>query len=348
MAPLADTQSARAADARAFQASLGVAALERTVLAATRAAALACQPWIGRGDGKAADRSATDAMRRELDAAPGRGTVVVGEGAKDEAPMLFDGEVLGSLDEPEFDIAVDPLECTTLCAMGLPGALATIAIAPAGTLAALGASFYMDKLVAAEPAGAAIDITLGPEENVARVARELSKRPEEVVVVVLDKPRHTALVERLHATGARVVQLPEGDVAGALSALLPDGEADVLMGVGGTPEGVMTACAASAYGGRMQARLAPQDDDEARALADAGLDGERLYELSDLASAESFFVATGVTGGPLLRRPWGELGQVKTESIVIAGGSLRRVVEAPARDADPPATAAEQRTEEER
>lgn len=337
MTSVAHTQSAEAAGGRAAGAPIDRSALEPIALAATRAAALACQPWIGRGDGKAADGAATEAMRGVLDAAPGRGTVVVGEGAKDDAPMLFDGELLGSGGGPEFDIAVDPLECTTLCAKGMPDALATIAIAPRGSLAALGQSFYMDKLVAAGDVGAALDITLEPEDNLARAAEALLKKVEELVVVVLDKPRHTEFVERLNAAGARVIMPAEGDVAGALSALLPDGEADLLMGVGGTPEGVMTACAARAAGGWMQARLAPQDDREATALADAGLDADRVYELADLAGAGSFFVATGVSGGSLLRRPWGDPNGMYTESIVIADGSLRYVVEARTPGIDQPA-----------
>lgn len=328
MTSVADTQPAQSAGGPTAGAPLESSALESSVLDATRAAAIACQQWVGRGDKEAADEAATEAMRAVLDAAPGRGTVVVGEGAKDDAPMLFDGETLGGGGSPEFDIAVDPRECTTLCAKGMPDALATIAIAPRGSLAALGQSFYMDKLVAAGEVGTELDITLEPEDNLDRAARALSKEVGELVVVVLDKPRHTELIERLNAAGARVISPPEGDVAGALSALLPDGEADLLMGVGGTPEGVMTACAAHAAGGWMQARLAPQDDEEAKVLADSGLDAQRVYDLADLAGAGSFFVATGVSGGSLLRRPWGDPDAMYTESIVIADGSLRYVVEA--------------------
>jgi len=324
---VADTQSVQATGGRVAGARIDRGALEPIALAATRAAALACQDWIGRGDGKAADGAATEAMRSALDAAPGLGTVVVGEGAKDDAPMLFHGERLGALDHPEFDIAVDPLECTTLCAKGMPDALATIAIGPPGSLAALGQSFYMDKLVAAGPASEAIDITLTPEENLASVASALSKDISAITVVVLDKPRHAELIERVQAAGARVVSPSEGDVGGALAVLLPGGGADLLMGVGGTPEGVMTACTVRAAGGCMQARLAPQSDAEASALTDASLDAERVYDLPDLVGAGSFFVATGVTGGSLLRRPWGEPGPMSTESIVIAEGALRYVVE---------------------
>ena len=169
----------------------------------------------------------------------------------------------------------------------------------------------------------------GPEDNLRTVARALGKTVEGLRVVVLDKPRHEQLIKRVHAAGACVISPPDGDVAGSLAALLlSTGEADLLMGVGGTPEGVMTACAARASGGCMQARLAPQREDEAEALAEAALDGERIYELDELVNGRSFFAATGVTGGPLLRGPWVSEGQAYTESIVIADGSVRRVVEA--------------------
>jgi fructose-1,6-bisphosphatase II len=301
--------------------------LEPTALAATRAAALACRRWVGRGSAHDADAAAAEAMRAALAQAPGRGTVVVGEGAKDDAPMLYDGERLGRGGR-EFDIAVDPLECTKLCAKGLPGSLATIAFARRGSMARLGCSFYMDKLVASGPAGAALDLARGPEENLRRAADALDRPVAALRVAVLDKPRHRELIERLHAAGARVTSPPDGDVAGALGALLPGGDADLLMGIGGTPEGVMTACAAAALGGRMQARLAPQREDEATALARAGLDTERIYELDELVGGESVFVATGVTGGTLLRAPWYRDGQLLTESIVIAAGSVRRMVQA--------------------
>jgi fructose-1,6-bisphosphatase II len=267
-------------------------------------------------------------MRAALAFAPGVGTVVIGEGAKDEAPMLFDGERLGAGNGPEFDIAVDPLECTKLCAKGLPGSLATIAFAESGAMASIGAAFYMDKLVGPPETRGALDIGDPPEANLERAAAALGKTKRQLNVVVLDKPRHEERVERLHLAGARVISPPDGDVGGALAALLPEGGADLLMGVGGTPEGVMTACAARALGGFMQGRLAPQRDDEAKAVAEAGLSTERVYELEDLVGGDSIFAATGVTGGSQLRRPWHAGGQLYTDSIVIAAGSVRCVVEA--------------------
>lgn len=305
-------------------APLDVAVLEAVALAATQEAAIACQPFVGRGDKHAADAAATEAMRRTLAEAPGLGTVVIGEGEKDGAPMLYNGERLGT-GGPAFDIAVDPLECTTFCAKGLPGSLATIAFAGGGALLRPGRSHYMEKLVAPPAARDAIDITDAPEVRLARVAGALGKDIGELCVVVLDKPRHVELIERLRRAGAPVTTPPDGDVAGALEALLPSGEADLLMGVGGTPEGVMTACAASAVGAGMQARLAPQSDAEARALVDAGFDTDRVYDLEDLVGGSAFFVATGVTGGSLLARPRSLGGRFVTESLVVSERGLRRV-----------------------
>jgi fructose-1,6-bisphosphatase II len=301
-----------------------LSAVEAVALAATRDAAVACQPFVGRGDKPAADAAATEAMRRALAAAPGLGTVVIGEGEKDSAPRLYNGERVGA-GGPAFDIAVDPLECTTFCAKGLPGSLATIAFAEEGALLGPGPSHYMEKLVAPSAARDAIDITDGPEARLARVAGALEKEVAEMRVVVLDKPRHAELIERLRRAGASVTTPSDGDVAGALEALMPSGEADLLMGVGGTPEGVMTACAARAIGGGMQARLAPQRDAEARAVVDAGLDADRMYELDDLARGPAFFVATGVTGGSLLARPRALDGGFVTESLVISGRGVRLV-----------------------
>jgi fructose-1,6-bisphosphatase II len=303
---------------------IDLAALEAVALAATRAAALACQPFVGRGDKHSADAAATEAMRRTLARAPGLGTVVIGEGEKDGAPMLYNGERVGA-GGPAFDIAVDPLECTTFCAKGLPGSLATIAFAEGGALLRPGPSHYMEKLVAPPAAREAIDITDGPTARLTRVAAALGKEISELRVVVLDKPRHVELVERLRRAGASVTTPSDGDVAGALDALLPSGEADLLMGVGGTPEGVMTACAAKALGGGMQARLAPQSDAEARALADAGLDADRVYDLEDLVDGSAFFVATGVTGGSLLGRPWALDDSLVTESLMVSERGIRLV-----------------------
>ncbi|PZS14090.1 MAG: fructose-bisphosphatase class II [Solirubrobacterales bacterium] len=305
-----------------------LAELEPVALAATRAAALACQRWIGRGSPDDADEAATEAMRTALAKAQGLGTVVIGEGAKDKAPMLFDGEQVGKGGEPAFDIAVDPLECTKLCAKGLPSSLATIAFAQPGTMPPLGAAYYMDKLVGPRALRGVLNLTDPPETTLQRTSEVLGKPIQDLRIVVLDKPRHEELIERLQRAGAEVSIPPDGDVAGALAAILPGAEADLLMGIGGTPEGVMTACAVRALGAFMQARLAPQRPDEEQAVASAGLSTERIYELDELAAGEGLFAATGITGGPLLRRPWRQDGHVYTESIVIAAGTVRTVVEA--------------------
>lgn len=312
-----DTSPAAAARARAPAPPRrdDVHALEAVAVAATREAAIACQPFVGRGNKHSADAAATWAMRRALAEAPGLGTVVIGEGEKDGAPMLYNGERVGA-GGSAFDIAVDPLECTTFCAKGLPGSLTTIAIAEATALLRPGPSHYMDKLVVPPAARDVIDIADSPETTLARTAAALGKEIAELRVVVLDKPRHADLIERLRRAGASVTTPSDGDVGGALEVLLPSGEADLLMGVGGTPEGVMTACAARALGGGMQARLAPQSDAEARALAGAGRDVDRVYDVEDLVAGRAFFVATGVTGGSLLARH---------ESLVISERSARTV-----------------------
>ena len=300
-----------------------IAELEDVALTATRMAAIACQDWVGRGEKEKADGAATDAMRRVLDAAPGTGTVIIGEGEKDDAPMLFNGETVGGGGSPAFDIAVDPVECTTFCANGLLGSLATIAMAESGSMWEPGPAFYMDKLLARAEAGNVIDITDTPEANLERVADALGKGVSDVRVVVLDKPRHDDLIERLRAAGAHVSTPSDGDVAGALEVLLPGGDADMLMGIGGTPEGVMSACAAKALGGAMQGRLAPQKDDEKEALE--GTDLDRVLGLDDMVGGDAFFVATGITGG-LVAAPRREEDWYVTESMVVAAGSVKRVI----------------------
>ena len=292
-------------------------------LAATQAAAVAAAAWAGRGDPHAADAAATSAMRAALGTAVGTGIVITGEGAKDEAPMLADGELTGD-GRPTFDIAVDPLECTDLCAHGLPGALSTIAIAPQGSLWSPGPAFYMEKLVLPPPARGAARITDPPETIVQGVAEALAKEVGELRIVVLDKPRHEGLIADLRSLGAMVVTPTAGDVAGALAVILPDGGADLLLGIGGTPEGVLAACAARALGAGMQGRVAPQRDDEREHVEAAGLSPLRVLELDDLAAADAAFVATGVTGG-LLSSPRRQPGFVTTESILIAKGAVRYV-----------------------
>ena len=312
--------------------------LESLALAAVRAAALAARELSGMGDGKAADAAATEAMRAVLTEARGVGKVIIGEGEKDNAPMLYNGEELGDGDGPRFDIAVDPVECTDLCAAGLPGSLATIAMAHEGGIWSPGPGHYQDKLVVGRAARDAIDLREEPEVNVERVAAALDKPVGEMRVLILDKPRHVELAKRLREIGVHVIQPSAGDVAGAMFALLPGTGVDMLMGVGGTPEGCMAACAVKVLGGGMQTRLAPQRDDEKEAVAAAGLSTDEILDVEDLVRGPAIFAACGITGGTLLDAPrLLATGWVSTQSLIIRPGSYRRIVEStPATETDIP------------
>jgi fructose-1,6-bisphosphatase II len=306
----------------------GIETLEAVALSATHSAALACRAWVGRHDEDAADGAATEAMRRALADAPGHGTVVIGEGEKDNAPMLFNGEIVGAGDGPEFDIAVDPLEGTSFCAKGLPGALATIAFGESGSFWSPGPGFYMDKIVVPPAARDVIDLTDTPESTVHKVAEALGKPVVELRVIIMDKPRHQGddgLIARVLATGAAVHTPPGGDVGGALEVLLPTADADLLLGVGGTPEGVMTAAAVRALGGGMLGRLAPKTDDEADAVRRAGMDIDHVYDRDELVSGDALFVATGISGGPLLAAPRRSDGTTLAESLLISKGQVRHI-----------------------
>jgi fructose-1,6-bisphosphatase II len=295
----------------------------------TEAAALAAAAHVGRGDGHAADGAATDAMRAALAGVAVSGVVAIGEGEKDEAPMLFNGERVGTGAAPELDLAVDPVEGTRLAALGRPGAVSVIAAAPRGSMWRPGASLYMDKLVVGEAARDAVDVARTPTRNLHAIAEALGRPVASLVVFVLDKPRHAGLVDEIRRAGARVALHTDGDVMGALLAALPDTGVDALMGIGGTPEGVIAAAAVRALRGGMQGVRAPQLDAERAALLAALPPGEigRVLGLDDLvASDDAFFAATAITDGPFLRgvRFSGE-SVVTTESMVIRGasGSLR-------------------------
>ncbi|WP_020661078.1 class II fructose-bisphosphatase [Amycolatopsis benzoatilytica] len=298
-------------------------ALEAVALATTRSAAVASYAWVGRYDQKAADAAATKAMREALAEAPGRGTVVIGEGEKDDAPMLFNGEIVGTGNGPDFDIAVDPLEGTSFCAKDLPGSLATIAFGEPGTLWSPGPGFYMDKIVVPPPAKDVVDLDDPPERTLENVAAALGKKVCELRVMIMDKPRHKNLIARVLRAGAAVQTPAGGDVGGSLAVLLPTLDVDLLLGVGGTPEGVMTAAAVRALGGGMLGRLAPQRDEEADAIRAAGMSLDRVYECDELAAGDAFFVATGVTGGSLLDRPRNCDGKTTCESLLISRGEIR-------------------------
>jgi fructose-1,6-bisphosphatase II len=267
----------------------------------TEAAALAAGRWVGRGEKEGADQSAVDAMRLMLDTVSMDGIVVIGEGEKDEAPMLYNGEKVGNGEGPAVDVAVDPIDGTRLLSKGMGNALSVVAVAERGTMFDPGPAVYMEKLAVGPEAAEAIELDAGPEENVRKVARAKGIDPEDVSVVVLDRPRHEDLVTRIRKAGARVRFITDGDVAGAILAATSD-TADILMGVGGTPEGVVAACALTCVGGAIQGKLYPRDDGERQALLDAGYDLEKTLTTSELVSGkEVFFAATGVTDGALLR-----------------------------------------------
>jgi fructose-1,6-bisphosphatase II len=295
----------------------------------TEAGAMAAARWIGRGEKDSADQAAVDAMRFVLDSVSMRGVVVIGEGEKDEAPMLYNGEDVGNGEGPQVDVAVDPLEGTRLTALGQPGAISVIAVAERGTMLFPGAAFYMEKIAVGPRAADAVDITKSPTENVASVAEALEKTAREVDVVVLERERHDDLIAELREAGARVKLIRDGDVAPAIAAAQPGTGVDMLYGVGGTPEGVISAAALKCVGGSIQGRLWPRNDEERLQLLDAGLDPQRVLYTNDLVSGEDVFVAaTGVTNGPLLAGVQYTPGGAVTDSIVMRSrsGTVRRVV----------------------
>jgi fructose-1,6-bisphosphatase II len=294
----------------------------------TEAAAMAAGRWIGRGEKESADQAAVDAMRLMLDTVQMDGVVVIGEGEKDEAPMLYNGEHVGSGEGPQVDVAVDPLEGTRLTALGQPNAIAVIALAERGTLFFPGAAVYMSKIAVGPDSADAIDIDASPSENVRRVAQAKGVRPADVSVVVLDRPRHEELIAELREVGARVQLIPDGDVAPAIAASQPGSGVDMLIGIGGTPEGVIAACAVKSFGGALQGRLWPRDDGERQQLLDAGLDPDRVLTTDDLVAGDELFVAaTGVTTGALLRGVRYTREGAVTESLVIRSrsGTVRRI-----------------------
>ena len=296
--------------------SYGTAALALPLLRATQRAAVACLPWVGRDDPTAADGAAVAALRDGLAGLPGRARVVIGEGEKDDAPMLYRGEILGTGAGSACDLAVDPLEGTRLCARGQDGAVSVIAAAPPGTLFAT-AGWYMEKLVVGPAAARAVSLDRPVEDNLAALAGTLGRPVRDLIVGVQDRPRHRDLVHRIRRAGAAVALFGDGDVMTSLRVLLPGGDLDALMGIGGAPEGVITACAARLLGGDMQGRLAPQTDRERAGLGGDTAAGGALLRLDDLvATGHCVFVATSVTGGSLLARPRPRPGGVRTASFM--------------------------------
>ena len=294
----------------------------------TEAAAMAAGRWVGRGDKNGGDGAAVDAMRTLIGTVSMRGTVVIGEGEKDKAPMLFNGEEVGDGTGPECDVAVDPVDGTTLMSKGMPNAVAVIAVAPRGSMFDPSAVFYMDKIATGPEAAGVIDITAPVAANIAAVARAKGVRNTEVTVCVLDRPRHARLVEEIRAAGARIVFISDGDVAGAIMAARPGTGIDLLMGVGGTPEGIIAACALTCMGGEIQARLAPTDDAERQKALDAGHDLSAVLTTRELVRGDDiFFCATGVTDGELVRGVHYLADSVSTQSIVMRSksGTIRVV-----------------------
>jgi fructose-1,6-bisphosphatase II len=294
----------------------------------TEAAALGAGRWIGRGDKEAADQAAVDAMRLMLDTVAMDGVVVIGEGEKDKAPMLYNGEEVGSGSGPVVDVAVDPLEGTRLTALGQPNAIAVIALAERGTMFFPGAAVYMNKIACGEEAAEAIDITVSPAENVRRVAEAKRKRPSDVSVVVLERDRHDDLIAELREAGAKVHLIRDGDVAPAIAAAHGSSTVDLLMGIGGTPEGVISAAAIKCLGGAMQGVLWPRDEDERGRLEEAGYEVGAVLTTDDLVSGDDVFVAaTGVTTGALLKGVSYAKDGATTDSLVMRSrsGTVRKI-----------------------
>jgi fructose-1,6-bisphosphatase II len=295
---------------------------------ATESAALRSGRWMGRGDKIGADQAAVDAMRYALDSIPMTGTVVIGEGEKDEAPMLFTGEKVGAGDGPEMDVAVDPVEGTTLLAEGMPGAIAVIAIAERGALYNWQGIAYMDKLAVGERAKGVIDINAPVAYNVRAVARTLNKQIEDVTVVILDRPRHKDLIKQIRETGARIKLILHGDVSAGIMTAIENPPADILMGIGGAPEAVITAAALKCMGGEIQCKIWLRNDDERAKAGELNLDLNRVYTTKDLVKGENVYVAaTGITPGEFLRGTEYFGGGARTHSVVMRSrsGTIRYI-----------------------
>ncbi len=295
----------------------------------TEAAAMAAGRWVGRGDKMGGDGAAVDAMRQLIGTVSMKGVVVIGEGEKDKAPMLFNGEEVGDGLGPEADVAVDPIDGTTLMAKGMPNAIAVMAVAERHTMYDPSAVFYMEKLVTGPEAADVVDITAPAKHNIQAVAKAKGGAVEDVTVCILDRPRHEDLVREVREAGARIKFISDGDVAGAVMAASQGTGVDLLLGIGGTPEGIITACAVKCLGGVIQGRLWPQKRSEFVNAAAAGLDLDAILSTDDLVRSDNvFFVATGITDGELVRGVRYRGGGATTESLVMRSksGTIRRVI----------------------
>ncbi|MCM2576263.1 class II fructose-bisphosphatase [Streptomyces meridianus] len=294
----------------------------------TEAAAMAAGRWVGRGDKIGADGAAVNAMRTLVHTVSMNGVVVIGEGEKDEAPMLYNGERVGDGTGAECDVAVDPVDGTTLTAKGMSNAVSVLAVADRGTMFDPSAVFYMDKLATGPEAADYVDITAPPAVNIRRVAKAKGGSPEDVTVVILDRPRHEGIVKEIREAGARIKFISDGDVAGAIMAVREGTGVDLLMGIGGTPEGIIAACAIKCLGGTIQGKLWPKDLEEKQRALDAGHDLDRVLHIDDLVSGDNvFFVATGITDGELLRGVRYRAETATTQSLVVRSksGTIRQI-----------------------
>lgn len=288
----------------------------------TEAAALASGRWVGRGKKNEGDGAAVDAMRKMINSVSMDGVIVIGEGEKDEAPMLFNGEHVGNGEGAKVDLAVDPVDGTRLMAEGRPNAISVIAAAERGAMYDPKDAFYMNKIATGADAAGAIDITASVADNVRSVAAKKGVRPSDVTVVVLDRPRHAQLVEEIREAGAKVRFIMDGDVAGAIAAAQDTNSIDLMMGIGGTPEGVIAACALKCLGGEIQGQLAPQSDAERERVLAAGHDLDRVLTINDLVTTDNcYFAATGVTNGDMLRGVSYRKNGATTRSLVMRGTS---------------------------
>ncbi|MFM9107588.1 MAG: class II fructose-bisphosphatase [Chloroflexota bacterium] len=294
----------------------------------TEAAALMAGRWMGRGDKEAADQAAVDAMRTVLNTIEMNGVVVIGEGEKDHAPMLYVGERLGRAESPLVDIAVDPIDGTRLLSQGMPNSIATVAVAERGALFESRHIMYMQKIVVGPDAAGAIDLRDGITENLKRVAAAKNKEVRDLTVIMLDRPRHDEHMREVREAGARLKLITDGDVAGALAAAMPESGVDLLIGIGGAPEAVVAACAIRCIGGAMQCRLWPRNDEERAAAAELRIDTSRVLDARDLAGGSNhFFAATGITDGEYLRGVHYYGDRATTQSVVMrsATGTVRRI-----------------------
>ncbi len=295
---------------------------------ATEAAAMAAGRWMGRGDKNASDNAAVKGMRFMLDTIEMDGIIVIGEGEKDEAPMLYNGEKLGTGNLPSVDIAVDPIDGTRLLALGRPNAISVVALSERNTMFDPKHIFYMNKIAVGPDAAGAVDIEAPVSDNISRVARALDKSVEDVTVIVLDRPRHEQLITEIRQTGARIKMISDGDIAGALMTCKPGIGIDMLIGIGGSPEAVISACALKCVGGFMQCKLWPRNSDEAVKCRELGMDIGAVLGLDDLVSSDNvFFSATGITDGELLKGVRYEGKNIQTNSIVMRSksGTIRYI-----------------------